>query len=36
MLSALKKVGVEERRQRLYEEVSRIHAVRYPYNNFLD
>ncbi len=35
MLSALKKVGVEELRQRLYEEVSRIHAVRYPYNNFL-
>ena len=35
MLSALRKVGVEELRQRLYDEVSRIHAIRYPYNNFL-
>ena len=25
----------EQLRQRLYDEVSRIHAIRYPYNNFL-
>ena len=34
-ISARQKSGIEQLRQRLYDEVSRIHAVRYPYNNFL-
>ena len=34
-ISARQKSGIEQLRQHLYDEVSRIHAVRYPYNNFL-
>ncbi len=34
-ISAAKKLNIDELRQRLYDEVSRIHAIRYPYNNFL-
>ena len=34
-ISAAKKENVEALRSLLYDEVSRIHAVRYPYNNFL-
>ncbi|MBP5527303.1 MAG: GTPase HflX [Bacteroidales bacterium] len=34
-ISARQKSGIEQLRQRLYDEVSRIHAIRYPYNNFL-
>ena len=34
-LSALKKIGIDDLRDLLYQEVSRIHAIRYPYNNFL-
>jgi GTP-binding protein HflX len=34
-ISAAKKQNIDALRNLLYEEVSRIHAVRYPYNNFL-
>ena len=34
-ISAAAKTNIDLLRQRLYDEVSRIHAVRYPYNNFL-
>ncbi|MBQ8703042.1 MAG: GTPase HflX [Bacteroidales bacterium] len=34
-VSAVKKTNIDALRQRLYDEVARIHAVRYPYNNFL-
>ena len=34
-ISAVNKINIEALRQRLYDEVSRIHAIRYPYNNFL-
>ena len=34
-ISAANKQNIESLRQRLYDEVSRIHAIRYPYNNFL-
>ncbi len=34
-ISALKKQNVEELKEILYEEVKRIHMVRYPYNDFL-
>ena len=34
-ISAAKRQNVEALRRMLYEEVSRIHAIRYPYNNFL-
>ena len=34
-ISAAAKINIDHLRQRLYDEVSRIHAIRYPYNNFL-
>ena len=34
-ISALEKQNVEELKEILYEEVKRIHMVRYPYNDFL-
>ena len=34
-ISAVNKIGIDTLRDRLYSEVSRIHAIRYPYNNFL-
>ena len=34
-VSAAKKTNIDILRDHLYQEVSRIHAVRYPYNNFL-
>ena len=34
-ISAVQRQNINGLRQMLYEEVSRIHAVRYPYNNFL-
>ena len=34
-ISAAKKQNIETLRDTLYNEVSRIHAIRYPYNNFL-
>ena len=34
-ISAAKKQNVDSLRDLLYQEVSRIHAIRYPYNNFL-
>ena len=34
-ISAGKKQNIEQLKTLLYEEVKRIHAVRYPYNNFL-
>jgi GTP-binding protein HflX len=34
-VSAATRQGIDVLRQLLYDEVSRIHAVRYPYNNFL-
>ena len=34
-ISAAKKQNIDLLRDLLYQEVSRIHAVRYPYNNFL-
>lgn len=34
-ISAANKENIDALRTLLYEEVSRIHAVRYPYNNFL-
>ena len=34
-ISAAQRTGIDELRQLLYDEVARIHAVRYPYNNFL-
>ena len=34
-VSAVNKLNIDVLRQRLYDEVSRIHAIRYPYNNFL-
>ena len=34
-LSAIRKTGLDTLRRRLYDEVGRIHAIRYPYNNFL-
>ncbi|MGX8712579.1 MAG: GTPase HflX [bacterium] len=34
-VSAAKKLNVDALRDLLYQEISRIHAIRYPYNNFL-
>ncbi|MCR4658776.1 MAG: GTPase HflX [Bacteroidales bacterium] len=34
-ISATNRSNIETLRQLLYDEVSRIHAIRYPYNNFL-
>ena len=34
-VSAVEKMNIDTLRQMLYDEVSRIHAIRYPYNNFL-
>ena len=34
-ISASNKLNIDALRDKLYEEVSRIHAIRYPYNNFL-
>jgi len=34
-ISAKQKTNVEEFRKLLYEEVKRLHVLRYPYNNFL-
>ncbi len=34
-ISAAQKENIDALRQMLYDEVKRIHAVRYPYNNFL-
>lgn len=34
-ISAKEKTNVQELRSLIYEEVKRIHAVRYPYNNYL-
>ncbi|MBQ7280034.1 MAG: GTPase HflX [Bacteroidales bacterium] len=34
-ISATKKENIDALRDILYDEVSRIHAIRYPYNNFL-
>ncbi len=34
-ISAFHKIGIDALRDLLYSEVSRIHAIRYPYNNFL-
>ena len=34
-ISAANKLNIDALRDKLYEEVSRIHAIRYPYNNFL-
>jgi GTP-binding protein HflX len=34
-ISAAKKLNIEPLRNLLYQEISRIHAIRYPYNNFL-
>lgn len=34
-VSAIKKENIEELREMIYKEASQIHAVRYPYNNFL-
>ena len=34
-ISAAKKTNIDALRDLLYEQVARIHAVRYPYNNFL-
>ena len=34
-ISAAKKDNIENLRNLLYDEVRRIHAIRYPYNNFL-
>ena len=34
-ISAAQKINIDALRETLYSEVSRIHAIRYPYNNFL-
>ena len=34
-ISAAKKQNIDTLRNLLYEEIARIHAIRYPYNNFL-
>ena len=34
-ISAAKKLNIEPLRNLLYDEIARIHAIRYPYNNFL-
>ena len=34
-ISAGQRINIEQLREVLYEEVKKIHAVRYPYNNFL-
>lgn len=34
-ISAARKLNIESLRDLLYRDVSRIHAIRYPYNNFL-
>ena len=34
-ISAVRRIHLEELRELLYNHVSTIHAVRYPYNNFL-
>ncbi len=34
-LSATEKTNVEEFKQKLYEIISQMHIVRYPYNNLL-
>jgi GTP-binding protein HflX len=34
-ISAGKKQNIDALRNLLYQEISRIHAIRYPYNNFL-
>lgn len=34
-ISAAKRINIDSLRDLLYQEISRIHAIRYPYNNFL-
>lgn len=34
-ISAEKKINIDEMRDLLYEKVRKIHAIRYPYNNYL-
>ena len=34
-VSAAQRTNIDTLRRRLYDEVARIHAIRYPYNNFL-
>jgi len=34
-ISAAKKQNIDALRNLLYGEIARIHAIRYPYNNFL-
>lgn len=34
-ISAAQRDNIEALRQLMYDEIKRIHAVRYPYNNFL-
>ena len=34
-VSAAKRTNIDTLRRKLYDEVARIHAIRYPYNNFL-
>jgi GTP-binding protein HflX len=34
-ISAANRQNIERLREMMYQEVSRLHAVRYPYNNFL-
>ena len=34
-ISAKQKINIDEFRKLLYEEVKRLHVIRYPYNNFL-
>ena len=34
-ISAAQKLNIEPLRNLLYDEIARIHAIRYPYNNFL-
>lgn len=34
-ISAVNKENIDALREKMYEEIKRIHAIRYPYNNFL-
>ncbi len=34
-LSAINKENIEEFKEKVYEEVKKIHIARFPYNNFL-
>ena len=34
-ISAAERLNIEALRQMMYDEIRRIHAIRYPYNNFL-